>query len=259
MNKTDTYKTNILGINIDNITLEEISPLVSNMVFSKIPHTVVPINPEMIMMAQRQMEFREVLNRASLALPDGIGVVLASRILKQPIRSRITGIDTVKQIASIAQRNGWRIFLLGAAPGVAELVKGRLEKEYPGIIIVGTFSGSPALAEDDKISEMIKSTQPEILLVAYGAPKQELWVARNLHRINVPLVMCVGGTFDFIAGITRRAPNVIRSLGLEWLHRLISEPWRWRRMLALPKFAFKVLLVSLFNFRKQKNGIFNYR
>jgi N-acetylglucosaminyldiphosphoundecaprenol N-acetyl-beta-D-mannosaminyltransferase len=209
---------------------------------SGMPHKIIPVNPEMIMIAHEKPEFKQVLNKASLVLPDGIGVVMASRILGKPIKQRVTGVDTVKQIVRLAKDNGWRIFLLGAAEGVAELARAQFDKEFPGVQIVGTYAGSPNEDERENILKIIKVTKPDILFVAYGAPKQEMWVEQNFLALKVPLVMCVGGTFDFVCGLKPRAPSWMQSIGLEWLYRLKREPWRWKRMLALPRFAFRVIL-----------------
>jgi N-acetylglucosaminyldiphosphoundecaprenol N-acetyl-beta-D-mannosaminyltransferase len=224
--------------------------LLATMVFSGKPHYVIPVNPELVMTARRNTLFRNVINDASLVLPDGIGVVIASWIMCKPITERVTGVDTVQDFAALAHKKGLRLFLLGAAPGVAECVAERLQAKYPGLEIVGTYAGSPDPAEEDEICKRIAAAKPQILLVAYGAPKQELWVARNLKRLNVPVTLCVGGTFDFIAGIASRAPIWIRRIGLEWLYRLIQEPHRWRRMTALPRFVFAVLWYRLTTFMR---------
>jgi N-acetylglucosaminyldiphosphoundecaprenol N-acetyl-beta-D-mannosaminyltransferase len=212
-NLPDKLKADILGIKINNATLDSTIQSITQMVFTSLPHYIVPVNPEMIMLAQKDKIFKEILNQASLVLPDGIGVVIASRILGQPIKSRVTGVDTVKGLAYLAMQKRWTIFLLGAAPGVAENVKAKLEVEFPGIQILGTYAGSPDPNEEAIICNMVTSLHPHILLVAYGAPKQELWVARNLKRMNIPVVMCVGGTFDFIAGKLHRAPKWMQNLG----------------------------------------------
>ncbi len=249
-NLPEKLKTDILGIKINIATIDSTIQSITQMVSTRLPHYVVPINPEMIMAAQTNGEFRDIINNASLGLPDGVGVVIASRILGNPIKKRVTGVDTMKQLAIVAKAKNWKMFLLGAAPGVADIVKEKLEMEIPGIQIVGTFAGSPHQDEEEKICTMVTSLNPDILLVAFGFPKQELWVNRNLKRLKVPVVMCVGGTFDFIAGKSPRAPKWMQNLGLEWSYRLLKEPWRWRRMLALPRFAIAVLSKKILNMGK---------
>ena len=134
---------------------------------------------------------------------------------------------------------------MGAAPGVAEAAGQALQAQHPSLEIAGAYAGSPAASEEEAIVSHIRAARPDFLFVAYGAPRQDLWIARNLGRLGVSLAMGVGGTFDFIAGRARRAPRWMRGAGLEWLHRLAHEPWRWRRMLALPHFAALVLLARL--------------
>ncbi|MBN1967050.1 MAG: WecB/TagA/CpsF family glycosyltransferase, partial [Anaerolineae bacterium] len=136
---------------------------------------------------------------------------------------------------------GWRLFLLGAAPGVAERTAAVLECDYPGLQIAGTYAGSPAPQEEEAIIERVNASGADILFVAYGAPRQDDWIARNRERLNVRVAMGVGGSFDFIAGVVPRAPRWMQQIGLEWLFRLIRQPWRWRRMLRLPRFIWAVL------------------
>lgn len=205
-------------------------------------HLVMPVNPEMIIAARRDAEFRDVLNSASLVLPDGTGVKIAARLHGHPATERVTGIDTVEDLAGIARRSRLRIFLLGAAPGVAQEAAHALEKRHPGIMIAGTYAGAPNRTEEDDICRRITDSRADILMIAYGAPRQELWCSRNIAKLTIRIALCVGGSFDFLAGRTSRAPAWMQRNGLEWLYRLIQEPSRWRRMLALPKFALLALL-----------------
>ncbi|MDH7485037.1 MAG: WecB/TagA/CpsF family glycosyltransferase [Anaerolineae bacterium] len=231
----------ILGVRVDAVTAAEALDIIEQIVREGRPRQVVTVNPEFVMAAQTNEAFRRVLNAATLALPDGIGLVWAARILGQRLPERVAGSDIVPRIAERAAGRGWRLFFLGAAPGVAERAAMRLAAQYPGLTVAGTYAGSPAAAEEDEIVARVRAARPDILFVAYGAPAQDLWIARNLERLGVPLCMGVGGTFDFIAGVTRRAPPWVQRLGLEWLHRLIHQPWRWRRQLALVKFVGLVL------------------
>jgi N-acetylglucosaminyldiphosphoundecaprenol N-acetyl-beta-D-mannosaminyltransferase len=231
----------VLGIRVHNVTMHQAISLIRDMALSGASHHVIPVNPELIMAAQKDESFRHVLNSASLVLPDGVGILVAARLAGLRVKERVTGVDTVCNLANIAQEHGLRLFLLGAASGVAERVAERLQKEHPGLEIVGTYAGSPDPKEEEEICSRIRAANPDILLVAYGAPQQELWVARNSERLNVPVAMCVGGTFDFISGFATRAPGWMQRLGLEWMFRLIQEPRRFRRMLALPRFLLEVV------------------
>lgn len=231
----------ILGVRVDNVSVSETLKIIRGYVEEGTPHQIVTVNPEFVMQAQRNTAFHKVLDQADLALPDGYGLLWASRLLGTPLRERVTGADTLPLIAQMSARDGYSLFLLGAAPGVAERTAAILQQKNQGLQIAGTFPGSPEPSRDDELVSRVTAAAPEILFVAYGAPQQDLWIHRNLARLDVPVCMGVGGAFDFIVGVTQRAPIWLRKRGLEWLHRLIHEPWRWRRMLALPEFVYGVL------------------
>ncbi len=237
----------ILGIRIHRVTMEKTLSLLEEMAAGREANHIVTVNPEFVMIAQHDPVFKDVLNNAALALPDGIGIVFASRLLGEPVPERVAGVDTIHRLANIAQRRGFSIFLLGASPGVAEKTAKVLQTENPGLRIAGTYAGSPHQREEDKICALIAAAKPDILLVAYGPPKQDLWIAKTQSRLGVPVAIGVGGTFDFIAGVTVRAPRWVRGIGLEWLYRLIKEPWRWRRMMTLPQFSFAVISKAIFS------------
>jgi len=242
----------ILGVRVSNVDVPESLAIIEGLIESRTPHQVVTVNTEFVMAAQNDAEFKAIINAAALALPDGFGLLLAARLLGHPLKERVTGVDTVQRVAALAAHKGYRLFLLGAAEGVADLCARRLSHQYPQLPIVGTYSGSPAVEEEDEIVALIRQARPDILFVAYGAPQQDKWIARNLQRLGVPMAMGVGGAFDFIAGLRTRAPQWMQRLGLEWLHRLYCEPWRWRRMLALPRFVGLVVRERLK--RKENKG-----
>ncbi len=231
----------VLGVPVHDVTMEETLALIAQFVDKKTPSQICTVNPEFIMLAQRDAEFKRILNQSALNLPDGIGVVWAAKRAGHPLRERVAGSDLVGQIAARAQSTGWKIFLLGAAEGVAEQAAAVLRERYPLTHIVGAYAGSPRPEEEAGITARIRSVDANVLLVAYGAPWQDKWIARNLERTGVMLAMGIGGSLDFIVGRQKRAPQWLQRLGLEWLYRLAREPWRWRRQLALPKFAWRVL------------------
>ena len=239
---TDTQSCTILGVRVDDVTYEETLSHVERFVAAGGAHQIATVNVEFIMEARQNPEFRRVLAAASLCVPDGIGVLWASRRLGTPLRQRVAGIDLVENIAERAGARGWRLYFLGAAPGVAEQAAAILAERYPGLVTAGCFAGSPNLAEETAIVDRVRAAHPDVLFVAYGAPEQDLWIARNQARIGVPVALGIGGAFDFICGRTKRAPAWVQRLGLEWLHRLVREPWRWRRQLALPRFVLRVLV-----------------
>ncbi len=232
----------LLGVPLDPITWDDLRRQIAVWVAGDRPRQICTVNPEFVMVAQRDIHFYAILQRADLCAADGIGLLLAARLRGQPLPDRITGSDGLPLITGWAAEAGWRIFLLGAAEGVAARAADLLRARYPGVQIVGTYAGSPAPEEEAAIVERINACGADILFVAYGAPTQDKWIARNLPRLNVKVAMGVGGAIDFVTGAQVRAPKGWQRLGLEWLYRLIREPWRWKRMTRLPRFVLAVLL-----------------
>lgn len=240
----------ILGVPLHALTFDQLLDSIQLLIDSGRPHQIATVNPEFVMAARRDPIFCLVLERASLCLADGVGLLWAARWLNLRGRrgllpQRVTGSDGLPLIAERAARQGWRLFLLGGADGVAEQTAAILTGRYPGLQIVGTHAGSPAAEEEASIVQRVNQSQADILFVAYGAPKQDKWIARNLPRLQVGVAMGVGGALDFVCGKATRAPRWMRRVGLEWLYRLWREPWRWRRMLALPRFALAVFWAGL--------------
>lgn len=243
MAQPSTNRVQILGMPVDRITTDGwMNQLAGWIKAGDRAHQVCTINPEFIMIAQNDPIFRVILQRADLCIPDGVGLLWAARVLGKPLIERVTGSDGTIRIAKEAAHHGWRLFFLGAAPGIAEQAARKLREQFPELQIVGTYAGSPSPEEEDSIVERVNASDADILLVAYGAPKQDKWIARNLPRLQVSMAMGVGGSFDFIAGAVPRAPLWMREYGLEWLYRLIKQPWRIKRMLRLPRFVLAVLL-----------------
>jgi lipopolysaccharide heptosyltransferase II len=227
----------ILGRRVDDVTPDEALGRIAGFVAEGGAHQVVTLNPEILMASRREAPLAAAIEAAALVVPDGIGLVWASRWLGRPLRQRVSGSDLVPRLAALAAARGWGIFLLGAAPGVADVAAAKLRAANPTLRIAGTYAGSPSPEEEEAIVARIRAAAPQMLFVAYGAPAQDLWIARNLARLGVPVAIGVGGTLDFIAGTRRRAPAWVQRVGLEWLYRLWQEPRRWRRMLALPHAA----------------------
>jgi N-acetylglucosaminyldiphosphoundecaprenol N-acetyl-beta-D-mannosaminyltransferase len=244
--------TSVLGVRVDILTREQALDMIEQMVERRRASVasgealscqqVVTVNTEFVMEAQRNSAFRHIINSAALVIADGIGIVWATHLGRMPVPERITGTDTVMALAQRCARLGYRLYLLGAAPGVAEQAAARLQAISPGLDIAGTYAGSPAAEEEGGILERLRAANADILCVAYGAPAQEFWIERNLVRLPAAVAMGVGGAFDFLSGRQRRAPLFLQRLGLEWLYRLYREPWRWKRMLAIPRFMMLVLL-----------------
>ena len=227
----------ILGVPIDDVTEDETIGLIAGWVSADEPHHLCTVNPEFVIEARANRAFRRVLLHADLNTPDGFGLILEARRRGTPFRGRVTGVGISERIAAEAAQRGWSLFLLGAAPGVAEQAAAVLCKRYAGLRIAGCYAGSPQPAEEVGIRALVVAAQPSILLVAYGHPAQDLWIARNQPLLRVPLAIGVGGTFDYVAGVVPRAPAWVRAVGLEWLYRLIRQPRRWRRIVkAVPVF-----------------------
>jgi N-acetylglucosaminyldiphosphoundecaprenol N-acetyl-beta-D-mannosaminyltransferase len=231
----------LLGVPIDLLTEAEAVDWVGRALIDGRPRMVISVNPERIMHAGRDPAFAAVLRGADLALADGAGVVWAARRLGQPLPERVAGVDFVKALAERGAAQGWRFFFLGGGPGVAEAAGRALRETYPGFILAGTHAGSPHPASDAATIAAVRSSGAQLLLLAYGAGAEEAWLARNLGASGATVGMGVGGAFDFISGRARRAPPWMRKRGLEWLHRLSRQPWRWRRMIALPRFVIRVM------------------
>lgn len=228
---------NFAGVLVDNITLNEAQEIVLHFILQGEPRLIVTPNPEMIVAAQKDLELRSILNTADLRVPDGISMVVVSRLLGTPLKERVTGIDLMLKLCELSAKKNYRVFLLGGEKGVAEQAAENLAKQYPGINIVGTYHGY--FGDDLEVIEKIKSAQPDLLFVGLGASRQEKWLNRHLKELKV-VGMGVGGSFDVLSGRKKRAPAWVQKLCLEWFYRLISEPGRWKRQLALPRFLWLV-------------------
>lgn len=233
----------ILGIPVHAVTMDETLALIEHYMAEPRVHQIATVNPEFVMAAQADAAFRHALLTADLCLPDGIGLLYAARRRGQTLPERVPGSELVYRLAERAAEKGWPLFLLGAAPGVAEEAARLLSERYPGLPIAGTYAGSPAVEENDDIVRRINDGGAALLFVAYGAPQQDKWIERNRTNLTtVRVALGVGGSLDFITGRAVRAPQWAQDAGLEWLYRLYKEPWRWRRMLALPRFAWRVMI-----------------
>ena len=231
----------LLGVPIDPLTQGAAVEWVARAIDEGRPRLVISVNPERIMQARRDPDFAAVLAGADLALADGAGVLWAARRLGHSLPERVAGVDFVRALAARGAADGWRFFFLGGGPGVAEAAGRALQRMYPAFILAGTYAGSPDPSGDAASVAAVRSSGAQVLLLAFGAAAEEAWLARNLGRSGATVGMGVGGALDFISGRARRAPPWMRDRGLEWLHRLGQEPWRWRRMLALPRFVIRVM------------------
>lgn len=230
----------VLGVRVDCLDMEASLDRIEQFVDAGGHHLVATVNPEFVMRARSDQDFARVLESADLCLADGSGVVWAARRQGCAMREPVTGVDLIPPLAALCARRGFRIFLLGAAPGVANDLANRLRVEHPELE-VEAHAGTPDPSADAATLALIRAHKPQVLLVAYGHPKQELWIDRMRESLGVAVAMGVGGSFDYLTGRIPRAPTWMRRAGLEWLFRLVRQPWRVRRMAVLPIYALRVL------------------
>lgn len=231
-------KVDILGVKVDSIIQNEALKIIEGFLKDGEFHYVVTPNPEIVVYAQKDRKFAEILNKADLSIPDGIGLVWAGKILGGKIEERVTGVDLADEICKMAAKNAFTMGFLGGKSNVAVKAAKCQKEKYPGLKVLFASPGDPAkpLVEKDRI---------DILFVAYGFPKQEYWMAKWGQRSGVKVAIGVGGTLDYFAGRVTRTPKFLRNLGFEWLWRLIRQPWRLRRQLALVEFARLVIQQTL--------------
>lgn len=250
-------KKELLGVSISQVSFEGAVAAVGELISldkqslhpDELKHRyIVTINPEFIVQAQKDSQFRDILNHADLAVADGVGIKLAALILGWGNIERIAGVDLVERLFEEANRLGWRVFLLGGKQGSGELAAKMLKIRYPNLQAVGLFEGDGSETGDTETVPAVTVGGPiDLLLVAYGHPKQEKWIRRNLDKTQAKVAIGVGGTLDYLSGQKKRAPKWWRQSGFEWLYRLLHEPWRWQRQLALPKFVYLVFKKKLGN------------
>lgn len=244
MELNDSDKVEILNIFLDKVDYDDALDRVRDFLKAKETKIIVTPNAEIIMDAQKDSNYREIINSADMVLPDGIGVVLAAKILGNPLKTRTTGFDMMIKILQDANKNHNSIYLLGGKPGVADKAADKIKTKYPSVDIVGTSHGYFSELEEENIVKKINRASPDFLFVAMGAPKQEFFMAKHKKRLGCKVAMGVGGSLDVISGNVKRAPVFMQKAGLEWLYRLIKQPSRIKRIGALPKFLIKVLITG---------------
>lgn len=236
-------KVNILGVKVDKCSIAEAADkIMQYMKNGEKRKCVFTPNSEIIMMGYKDEEFCKILNSADILTADGIGVVYASRILKNPISSRAAGYDTACAVLEKMAESNMSLYLFGAKPGVAQTAGENLMKKYPGLRIAGCSDGYFDAEKEKQIIADINDKKPDMLFVCLGAPKQELWISKHKSELDFGVCMGIGGSLDVFAGTVKRAPVFYQKLGIEWLYRLLKEPSRAGRMTVLPKFGLTVLI-----------------
>ena len=234
-------RLNVLGVNIDTYSMEEAADILVAAMEQDEPFTVYTPNSEIVLAAYKNPDYMELINRGSMITPDGIGVVYASRILKRPLSERVSGFDLAELVLQKIAGTGKRVYLFGGKPGVAEEAAENICRRYPGTEICGTADGYFDAEKEQEIIKDIQDKKPDLLFVCLGFPKQESWIDAHKEELSAKVSMGIGGSLDVFAGRAKRAPKWLQNLGLEWLHRLLMQPSRFARMLALPKFGWHVV------------------
>ena len=247
----------ILGVRIHRLTMPEAVAAVMQMLPSGTHHQVVTLNATMLYRAARDENFRRVVNDASLVAPDGMGVMLVAKILGTELPEKVSGVDLAERVCAASADDGYRVFFLGAAPGVAPLAAEKLRAKYPGLHVVGTHHGYFDAREEPGIIRAVQSANAQLLLVALGSPRQDEWIAAHLRECGAAVAIGIGGSLDVYAGRVRLAPEWVRQAGLEWMYRLAREPRRWRATRTLPLvvvLAFRERLARMLKGRFWKKG-----
>lgn len=234
----------ILGVSIDNVTLEETGIYTKQLIeeSNKSCRLVVAPNTEFIMLAQKDEEFFNVLKSASFATPDSVGVMIGGKLQKKKFKERIPGQAYFRNTLKVGEKEGWTFYFLGGEKGIAEKAKEKVMQDYPNLKVVGCHEGYFEEESEEEVINQINALKPNVLFVAMGAPIQEKWIYKNKDKLCVDIATGQGGTFDYEAGKIKRAPKFFQKMGIEWLWRLVKEPKRIVRMMALPKYLIIILL-----------------
>ncbi len=232
-------KISIRGVNFDNVSLDEAADIVNGFILGEGTKTIHTPNAEIVQLCVEQNEYYDLINSADLIIPDGSGVILASKILGTPLKKgKVAGIELAERTLALSAEHGYKVFFLGGKPGVADIAAQNMKEKYPGLDIVGTNDGyfKKEGEETDAVIEKVNASGAQVLFVCLGVPAQEKWMYANRDKLNVRVMAGLGGSLDVYAGNVKRAPKIFIKLGLEWLYRLMKEPSRIGRMMKLPKF-----------------------
>ena len=232
-------KEQILGVNVSSQPQEELMQLIDRDIKENRKSRIVAINPEKVMMATKDKSLRTLLNGSTYQIPDGVGIMIASRVRNGNVRGRVTGIGMMEALLELADKNRYSIFMYGAKTETIERAAIVIQQRYPNLIVSGKIDGYEE--NQNKILQTINEAKPQILFVALGSPKQELFIQENMEYLNVNVFQGVGGSFDVFSGNVKRAPSFFLNTGTEWLYRLVSQPSRIKRQLALPQFLIKAI------------------
>ncbi len=235
----DDIRTQVMEIGFDNVTLDEAVSVAMEYIEKGEKCRVVTPNAEIAQLCKKDSALCDIVNRSQLVLPDGIGVVYASRILGSPLKGRVPGFEFAEALLSRLQNTGKSVFFFGAKPGVAQKAAEKMQRKYPGLRVAGTLNGY--YSDDNKVVSTINDARPDVLFVCLGAPKQEQFMALRGEVLNATLMAGLGGTLDGFAGEVKRAPAFFIRLNLEWFYRLLCQPKRIGRVMKLPLYLFSAV------------------
>lgn len=237
-------KANVLGVQVDNITMAEAVDTILGIKGGKRSFSVYTPNAEMVMEARKSSSFMDILNRASMVVPDGAGVVIGAHILGEKITEKVAGVDLVENIFSSGKKLS--LYIFGGKPGIAEKAALNISGKYKNISICGTDHGYHSTNENDSVVERIIAASPDLILVGLGVPRQEKWIDSNINKFDSAVCIGCGGTIDVFSGEVKRAPGFFIKMNLEWFYRLIKQPSRLTRMLRIPVFLILCIIERLF-------------
>jgi len=228
----------VLGLRVDQLSMTDTLDRIETFIKERnTPRHLVTADASMVVTARQDPELAKIVNAADLVTADGAGILWHGRFLKQPIANKVSGVDLVSEVCRLSAKHGYRVYFLGAAPGVAEEAAENLRAKYPGAQIVGTHDGYFSADQDERVVEEIRTLKPDVLFVAFGIPKQEKWIDRHKAALGVPVSAGIGGSFDVYSGRVKRAPLIMQKHGWEWLYRLWSNPKKIAKVKSLPTFA----------------------
>ena len=238
---TQLTKIPLLKVRVNDVDMREALAMCDEYILSRKPHHIITLDASMCVMAEHDAKLRKVIEDSDLITPDSVGVLWACKRMGKSLRERVSGVELVEMLCSLSPEKHYRLFFFGSAPGVAEQAAEKMRLKYPGCEIVGTRNGFFTEKDNNDIIMQIQNAKPDILCVALGIPKQEMWISKHIQTLGVPICIGVGGTFDVLSGNVQRAPMWMRKLSIEWLHRLISNPRKIGKVMTLPKFVMLIL------------------
>ncbi|MCD5324100.1 MULTISPECIES: WecB/TagA/CpsF family glycosyltransferase [Pontibacillus] len=228
-----------MGVEVSPLSYEEITQQLKTRVQRLEQSTIIAVNPEKIMKAQEDATLRDLINGSTFQIPDGVGVLLASRLSGGQVRSRVTGVDMMDHLLKLSAKEGYSVFFYGAKEEVVTKAIDNIQEKYPALKVAGHANGY--VQDQEALIQQIQESKADVMFIALGSPKQELWIRENKDRLPVKVFQGVGGSFDVYAGHVKRAPAPFRKVGMEWFYRLATDPKRFKRQLALPKFLWKIV------------------